>query len=209
MSLEIHINPLVNWIWMGFGIMAFGTGIALLPESTFAFATAKLPAGAATTTLSVLLAVALLLGGGSRASAQMTGDAATQTSFYARTPFEAKMQHEIVCTCGCGHITIAECRKDPCVTSHEMRGELAGYIDQGKIARGDHPGVHHDARQPGNARRAARRGIQPPRLALSVPRRRDRRHRHRADREEVDAPGGPRGRAGRADRRRPRRTSRR
>ena len=41
------------------------------------------------------------------------------------------MQHEIVCTCGaCGHQTIAECRKDPCGTSHEMRGQLAAMIDQ-------------------------------------------------------------------------------
>ena len=42
------------------------------------------------------------------------------------------MQHEIVCTCGCGHTNIAECRKDPCVTSHQMRAELAALIDQGK-----------------------------------------------------------------------------
>jgi cytochrome c-type biogenesis protein CcmF len=133
MSLEIHINPLVNWIWMGFGVLAFGTGIALLPESTFAFALAKMPAeAAATTTVSALLVLALVLGSGSKLSAQMTGDAATQTSFYARTPFESKLQHEVVCTCGCGHITIAECRKDPCVTSHELRGEVAGLIDQGK-----------------------------------------------------------------------------
>jgi cytochrome c-type biogenesis protein CcmF len=133
MSLEIHINPLVNWIWMGFGVLAFGTGIALLPESTFAFALAKMPAeAAATTTVSALLVLALVLGSGSKLSAQMTGDAATQTSFYARTPFESKLQHEIVCTCGCGHITIAECRKDPCVTSHELRGEVAGLIDQGQ-----------------------------------------------------------------------------
>jgi cytochrome c-type biogenesis protein CcmH/NrfF len=48
------------------------------------------------------------------------------------TPQEVKLQHEIVCTCGCGHITIAECRKDPCPTSHELRGEVAGYLDQGK-----------------------------------------------------------------------------
>ena len=132
MSLEIHVNPLVDWIWMGFGIMAFGTGIALLPESTFAFALAKMPAEAATTTLTILLSFGLVLGGGTKASAQMTGDAATQTSHYARTPAEAKLQHEIVCTCGCGHITIAECRKDPCVTSHELRGEVAALIDQGK-----------------------------------------------------------------------------
>jgi cytochrome c-type biogenesis protein CcmH/NrfF len=42
------------------------------------------------------------------------------------------MQHEIVCICGCGHTTIAECRKDPCETSDKLRGELATLIDQGK-----------------------------------------------------------------------------
>jgi hypothetical protein len=31
-SVEVHINPLVNWVWFGFGILAIGTGIALLPE---------------------------------------------------------------------------------------------------------------------------------------------------------------------------------
>ena len=32
---------------------------------------------------------------------------ATQTSHYPRTEFERQMQHEIVCTCGCGHVNIA------------------------------------------------------------------------------------------------------
>jgi cytochrome c-type biogenesis protein CcmH/NrfF len=55
-----------------------------------------------------------------------------QTSFYARTPLETQLQREIVCTCGCGHETIGACRKDPCITSHRMRGELAALIDQKK-----------------------------------------------------------------------------
>ena len=56
----------------------------------------------------------------------------TQTSYYPRSEFEKQLQHEIVCTCGCGHITIAECRKDPCAVSHEMRGTVARLIDEGK-----------------------------------------------------------------------------
>src|SRR5262245_17929324 len=48
-SVEVHINPLVNWLWLGFGIMAVGTGIALLPERALSFALAPLPAHAATT----------------------------------------------------------------------------------------------------------------------------------------------------------------
>src|SRR5205085_10013447 len=45
---------------------------------------------------------------------------------------EKQLQHEIVCTCGCGHTNLAECRKDPCGVSHEMRKELASLIDEGK-----------------------------------------------------------------------------
>jgi len=62
----------------------------------------------------------------------MGGSEDTRSSFYARTPFEKEMQHEIVCTCGgCGHQNLAECRKDACGTAHEMRGELAAMIDKG------------------------------------------------------------------------------
>jgi cytochrome c-type biogenesis protein CcmF len=37
MSLQVVINPLVNWIWAGFGLLVLGTGIALLPERAFVF----------------------------------------------------------------------------------------------------------------------------------------------------------------------------
>ena len=32
-TYAITINPLVNWIWFGFAVMALGTGLALLPET--------------------------------------------------------------------------------------------------------------------------------------------------------------------------------
>src|SRR5262249_57550212 len=110
-----------------------GPGMGLLPEGGFALAIAGMPAEAATTTVALLLIV--LLGGARPASAQqgMGGPEDTRASFYARTPFEKQMQHEIVCTCGaCGHQNLAECRKDNCSTSHQMRSELAAMIDQGK-----------------------------------------------------------------------------
>ncbi|MCC7416698.1 MAG: cytochrome c biogenesis protein CcsA [Acidobacteria bacterium] len=131
-SLELHLNPLVNWVWFGFGMMALGTGIALLPERAYAFALAKAPAGAAASA-GVLLLMLLLSGTSVSAQQGMGGGAEVQTSFYARTPFEKQMQFEIRCTCGaCGHAAIGECRKDPCQVSHQMRGELAALIDQGK-----------------------------------------------------------------------------
>ena len=48
-SLQVVINPLVDWIWVGFGVLFLGAGIALLPERVFSFATANVPEGAATT----------------------------------------------------------------------------------------------------------------------------------------------------------------
>src|SRR3954463_13916403 len=105
-TLQLVVNPLVNWIWVGFGVLALGTGIALLPERSFAFALAKMPAEAAATTVALLIVFALA--GGTTLSAQtgMGGGDNTRTSFYPRTPFEKDMQHEIVCTCGaCGHQT--------------------------------------------------------------------------------------------------------
>jgi cytochrome c-type biogenesis protein CcmF len=136
-TLQIVVNPLINWIWFGFGILALGTAIALLPERAYSFAIAKLPVEAAATTTAMTLLLAMVVFGGSTLSAQrgMGGpaDQNIQSSYYARNDFEKKMQHDIVCTCGaCGHATIAECRKDPCMTSHEMRAELATLIDQGK-----------------------------------------------------------------------------
>ena len=61
-AFQITVNPLVNWIWFGFTIMALGTGLVLLPESSLAFMAAKVPAGAATTS-GLVLALALALGG--------------------------------------------------------------------------------------------------------------------------------------------------
>jgi cytochrome c-type biogenesis protein CcmF len=135
-SLAISVNPLVNWVWFGFCMLAFGTFIALLPERTYSFALAKMPEGATTGTVALLLMATLW---GTTVSAQQHSTGASlstddvRTSYYARNDFERQMQHEIVCTCGaCGHANIGECRKDACGVSHQMRGELATLIDQGK-----------------------------------------------------------------------------
>ena len=54
-TFQVTVNPLVNWIWFGFALLALGTGIALLPESRFAFLASGAPGrdvGAAVTTSS-------------------------------------------------------------------------------------------------------------------------------------------------------------
>ncbi len=125
-SLQIVINPLVNWIWVGFGVMALGTGIALLPERAFSFAAAHVPAGAATTLPLVLL---LLLVPVATVSAQHVESAQT-VPVVPRSPFEREMQRQIVCMCGtCGHKLLSECA---CGTAAMMRQELAEQVAAGK-----------------------------------------------------------------------------
>jgi len=135
-SLEIHVNPLVNWVWIGFGIIALGTGIALLPERAYSFAVTRLPVEVAATSTVALVLACVLVGATPAFAQHMPGaarDEHIQSSYYARNDLEKQLQHEIVCTCGsCGHANIAECRKDPCGTSHQMRAELAALIDQKK-----------------------------------------------------------------------------
>ncbi len=121
----ITVNPLVNWIWFGFAVMAIGTGLALLPESAFAFATAKLPTGAATTSLMILL---LLLPGVARA--QHTETAQSARVDVPRTQVEKELWQEIICMCGtCGRKRIGDfC----CATAAGMRAEVAKLLDEGK-----------------------------------------------------------------------------
>jgi cytochrome c-type biogenesis protein CcmF len=139
-TLLVVINPLVNWIWMGFGVLAFGTIIALLPERAFTFALARMPATAETTaatTTSVLVIAGMLLAPGmvSTARAQTQGqskhvEGASGAYMVPKTPFEREMQHEIICMCGtCGRRRIGECT---CPLAAEMREEVAKLVAQGK-----------------------------------------------------------------------------
>ncbi|MGE3345701.1 MAG: cytochrome c-type biogenesis CcmF C-terminal domain-containing protein, partial [Vicinamibacterales bacterium] len=125
-TFEITVNPLVNWLWFGFGILSIGTLIALLPERAMAFATSKVPQGAVTTSL---LFVTLLGGMASHAHAQHVENPQL-VMIVPRTPDEKKLRDEIVCMCGtCGRKRVGECT---CGTAEEMRHEIADLISQGK-----------------------------------------------------------------------------
>jgi cytochrome c-type biogenesis protein CcmF len=124
-TYTVTINPLVNWIWFGFGIMAVGTLIALLPERAFAFAGARLPAGAATTTLLILL---LLLPAPLRAQHVETPQSARVE--VPRSQLEKELWQEIICMCGtCGRKRVGDfC----CAKAAGMRAEIAKLLDEGK-----------------------------------------------------------------------------
>ena len=226
-SFQVTVNPLVNWIWFGFAILAFGTGIALLPESRFAFLASRVsdaggpaPAGgavssgAASISMVLVLAAAIVLGLALAASAAPAGGQSgpAPESFTATTPLEADLQRELVCTCGdCPHYTLADCR---CATpprwvsrpdgsqqlvsagAEHMRGQLREQIELGRDRRQIPRLLHRDLRQPGAARRPARRGLQPPCVAPSVRRRGRLPCRRRVRGRSLVTPGRARGSAG-------------
>jgi cytochrome c-type biogenesis protein CcmF len=125
-SLHIVVNPLVNWIWVGFGVMALGTGIALLPERAYSFALAKLPAEAASTT-TALLVLLLLLPAAARAQHVETGQ---NVPVIARSGLERELQQNLICMCGtCGRQLLSQCQ---CGYAQNMRKELAGLVSEGR-----------------------------------------------------------------------------
>ncbi|HXH06562.1 MAG TPA: cytochrome c-type biogenesis CcmF C-terminal domain-containing protein [Vicinamibacterales bacterium] len=124
-TYKVALNPLVNWIWAGFAVLALGTAIALLPESTFAFATARAPAGAAATTTVMLL---LLVLGVSAARAQHVEEAAAP-AVVARSPLERELHDSIICMCGtCGRKRVGECT---CSMAAAMRREISELVGRG------------------------------------------------------------------------------
>jgi cytochrome c-type biogenesis protein CcmF len=127
-SYQVYVNPLVNWVWLGFGILAFGTGIALLPERAYSFATAKLPAEAAATTAFALL---FLFVGAASVSAQMPHVANPSLAIApSKNALEEQLRNEMGCICGgCAHEPLTSCT---CGQAQEMRQQLRAQIDLGK-----------------------------------------------------------------------------
>jgi len=132
-TLNVVINPLVNWVWFGFGMLAFGTGIALLPESTLSFAMAKVasPEAAAAGTVALLI-VAMLLGSPRPARAQHPeSDSGSVTTIVPpKNDVEKQLRDEIGCTCGgCAHEPLSKCI---CGQADHMRAEVREQVELGK-----------------------------------------------------------------------------
>jgi cytochrome c-type biogenesis protein CcmF len=119
-TLDVTIAPLVNWIWVGFGVLALGTLIALLPETAFAFATIKVPSNAATTSL-LLLALVLAP---AAVFAQTTGQPSD------RSALENSLREDIMCTCGCRR-SLANCGMHECHGDAAQTTKLKAMIAKG------------------------------------------------------------------------------
>jgi cytochrome c-type biogenesis protein CcmF len=122
-TYQITVNPLVNWIWFGFAIMSLGTLLALLPESTFAFAAAKVPEGSVTAGL-LLLA---LLTPTAMARAQTPQTVLPEP----RSELRRQLEGDIMCTCGC-RAPMNDCQMGPsCHGLQELNPKLDRLLASG------------------------------------------------------------------------------
>ena len=130
-ALQVIINPLVNWIWFGFGILALGTGIALLPERAYSFAVARMPAEAAGSAIALLLVLLLSTGVSAQTTSQGMELSHEGTGVVpAANALEEQLRHELVCTCPtCGHRSLTNC---PCSQAQQERQMLAEQVKLGK-----------------------------------------------------------------------------
>jgi cytochrome c-type biogenesis protein CcmF len=134
-SFQVVVNPLVNWIWLGFGVLALGTGIALLPERAFSYALARLPPEAPLPAAAAPLVLLLLLVGSwaplRAQEAVLPHEQLEQTVLLVpKTDLEKDLHRSIICMCGtCGRKSLAECT---CSEAARMREEIAGLASQGK-----------------------------------------------------------------------------
>ncbi len=120
-SMGIHINPLVDWVWAGFGVLAIGTGIALLPDTVFSFALASLPASAATASM-LLLAIVLW---------PSTLLAQQNVPVTQKSAVQKQVEGEIMCTCGCRQ-AVGSCGMLNCPGHKGQEEKLAAYLAEGK-----------------------------------------------------------------------------
>jgi cytochrome c-type biogenesis protein CcmF len=127
-SVEVHINPLVNWVWFGFGILAIGTGLALLPETSMSFAMAKLPSEAVTA--SVLLLSILLSGGSAFAQHQEVDQNTKDPRMQVASPEARRIGDKLACWCGgCSHLPVGTCSCGMCAIE---RSKIDGMLKEGK-----------------------------------------------------------------------------
>ncbi len=117
-TYAVTITPLVNWIWFGFTILGFGTLLAMMPETAFAYAASKVPSGAATASMLLVLTL-------------MPGVLLAQTPDASRAELRKSLEGEILCTCSCRR-PMNDCPMEPnCHGLDAQRSKLDTYVGSG------------------------------------------------------------------------------
>jgi cytochrome c-type biogenesis protein CcmF len=127
-NLKVVINPLVNWIWIGFLFLAIGTVIAFMPDRALVVAAQKAKEDAAKAGAVTILLV-LMFGG----LAHAQGMAATPRGMdlhFARNDHERAIFGKLKCLCGCPH-SLQDCG-DECGPGVPRRAAVQALLDAGK-----------------------------------------------------------------------------
>jgi cytochrome c-type biogenesis protein CcmF len=136
-TLKVVVNPVVDWIWFGFMLLALGTGVALTPDSVLERMTARAaalagspPTPRAPSAASVALWLGLGLGAllaPRTALVQMNEGQATAPSPVGVD--ENWLVRNIVCQCGsCRHMLL-ECASENCGHAIQDRVEIRQLLD--------------------------------------------------------------------------------
>ncbi len=153
-TLKVVVNPVVDWIWFGFMMLAIGTAIALIPDTVLdrltMRVTAREGAGASGNSLAGLIvwlavgaaAAGMLPGLGERvAHAQAPATAPSAAAEMATTDMEPPspqgteenwLVRNIICQCGSCRHSLLECASDGCAHAAKERIEIHQLLGQGK-----------------------------------------------------------------------------
>jgi cytochrome c-type biogenesis protein CcmF len=142
-TLKVVVNPVVDWIWFGFMLLAIGTAIALLPDALLERLTAGVPAPATRQASTAGMVLLLALGAG--AAVLLPGRAAlgqgtaapemAQATVEAPAPVgvdENWLVRNIVCQCGTCRHNLLECESDGCGHAVQDRLEIRQLLNQGR-----------------------------------------------------------------------------
>ena len=151
-TLKVVVNPVVDWIWFGFMMLAIGTAIALIPDTVLdrltMRATARDGAGASSSGLAGLIvwlavgatAAGMIPGLGervARAQAPAAAPAAEMASTNSEPPSpqgtdENWLVRNIICQCGSCRHNLLECASENCGHAAQDRVEIHSLLGQGK-----------------------------------------------------------------------------
>jgi cytochrome c-type biogenesis protein CcmF len=135
-TLEITVTPLINWLWIGFGLLAIGTLIALMPETAFAFAVARMPANATRAAGMWMILLALVFPAAIQAQDGPVAQPSAEGGLVTKSALQRKLEGEIICMCGssgCVRATLANCQMRPACHGHSAQtARIKQLIDEGK-----------------------------------------------------------------------------
>jgi hypothetical protein len=133
-TLEITATPLINWVWLGFGVLAIGTMIALLPETAFTFAVARIPANASRAAGMWLFLLAVVLP--AAVQAQDGGSQSAGGGLVNKSTTQRRLEGEVICMCGssgCVRSTLANCPMRPACHGHSAQtAAIRKAVDEGQ-----------------------------------------------------------------------------